>query len=92
MFAYVLALAGDAAKARAVLDEMKSLSAQRYIPPYNIAAVYLGLNERNEAFAWLEKAYVDHDVRLSFLKVDPKWDPVRSDPRFASILKRIGLQ
>ena len=92
MIGYVWALAGNRAKARAVLDELKSLSGQRYIPPYNIAVVYYGLGERDQASAWLDKACDDRDVRLSFLKVDPKWDPLRSDPRFVAILKRVGLE
>ncbi len=92
MIAYAWTRAGDTAKARTLLDEFLALSSKRYVPPYNIAVVYLGLGDLDESFASLEKAYVDHDVRLSFLKVDPKWDPVRSDPRFVSILKRIGLE
>jgi len=92
MIGYVWALAGDKTKARAVLDELNGLSKQRYIPPFSIAVVYYGLSEKNETFAWLEKACDDRDVRLSFLKVDPKWDSLRSDPRFAAILKRVGLQ
>lgn len=40
---------------------------------------------------WLDKAYRDRDVRLSFLKVDPKWDRVRADPRFVSLVKRLGF-
>jgi TolB-like protein/Tfp pilus assembly protein PilF len=92
MIGYVSAVAGDEAKARAILDELKSRSAQQYVPPYNIAVVYLALAERDEAFAWLEKATEEHDVWVSFLKIDPKWDPYRSDPRFAAILERIGLQ
>jgi tetratricopeptide (TPR) repeat protein len=92
MIGYVSALAGDAAKARAILDELKSRSLQQYVPPCNIAVVYLALAERDEAFAWLEKANEEHDVWVSFLKIDPKWDPYRSDPRFAAILERIGLQ
>lgn len=92
MIGYVSALAGDEAKARAILDELKSRSAQQYVPPYNIAVVYLALAERDEAFAWLEKANEEHDVWVSFLKIDPKWDPYRSDPRLAAILQRIGLQ
>ena len=91
MTGYVWARAGDAVKARGVLDELKSLSAQRYIPPSNIATVYLGLGEQDEAIAWLEKAYEERDVRLSFLKIDPKWDSFRSDPRFVAILERVGL-
>ncbi len=91
MIGYAAALAGDPDKARSVLTELQALSAQRYVPPHNIAVVYLGLGERDEALAWLEKAYQDHDVRLSFLKVDPKWELLRSDPRFVRLLKRLGL-
>ena len=80
------------AKAGAVLEELQELSKQRYIPPVTIALVYNGLGKRNEALLWLEKAYEERDVRLTLLKVDPKWDSFRSDPRFLSILKRIGLQ
>jgi TolB-like protein/Flp pilus assembly protein TadD/class 3 adenylate cyclase len=91
MVGYVAALSGDMARARAVLDELNSLSTQRYIPPHSIAVVYLGLGQHDETLAWLEKAYQDHDVRLTFLKVDPKWDSFRSDPGFIAILRRIGL-
>ena len=91
MIGYAWARAGDVAKARGVLDELKSLSAQRYIPASNIATVYLALAEQDEAVAWLEKAYEERDVRLSFLKIAPKWDSFRSDPRFVAILKRVGL-
>jgi tetratricopeptide (TPR) repeat protein len=83
---------GDAAKARAALDELKSLTAQRYVPPYNVAAVYGSLGEQDEAIAWLERAYKERDARLSWLKIEPMWDSFRSDPRFVAILKRIGLQ
>ncbi len=91
MIGYAWARAGDAVKARGVLDELKSLSAQRYIPASNIATVYLALGEEDEAVAWLEKAYEERDVHLSFLKIAPKWDSLRSDPRFAAILERVGL-
>ena len=59
-------------KARAILKEMQAPVVQRYIPPNSFAMVHLGLGEFDEAFAWLEKAYADRDVRLSFLKVEPK--------------------
>jgi hypothetical protein len=52
----------------------------------------MGLGNKEEAIAWLEKAYKEREVRLSFSKIDPKWDAFRSDPRFVSILKRIALQ
>ena len=54
--------------------------------------IYNGLDEKDEAFVWLDKAYGERDVRLAFLKVDPKWDKFRSDSRFATITKRIGLE
>ena len=91
MIGYVSALAGDTAKARAILGELKSRSAHEYVPRYNIAVVHLALVEQDEVFAWLEKAYEEHDVLMSFLKIDPKWDSVRSDPRFVAILERVGL-
>ena len=89
---YVSGLMGDKEKARAVLDELKTLSNQRYIPPVNIALVYNGLGDQNEALSQLERACDDRDVRLPLLKVDPRWDSFRSNPRFVAILKRIGLQ
>jgi tetratricopeptide (TPR) repeat protein len=89
---YVSGLMGDKEKARAVLDELKTSSDQRYIPPVNIALVYNGLGDQNEALSQLERACDDRDVRLPLLKVDPRWDSFRSNPRFVAILKRIGLQ
>jgi serine/threonine-protein kinase len=53
--------------------------------------IYNALEDRAKTFEWLEKAYADRDVRLTFLKVEWKWDPVRSDPRFASLAQRVGL-
>jgi TolB-like protein/tetratricopeptide (TPR) repeat protein/class 3 adenylate cyclase len=88
---YATALAGDKAKARAVLDELKGLSVQHYIPPFNVAMVYTGLGDQNEALSWLEKACEERDVRVTILKVDPRWDSLRSNPRFSAILKRVGL-
>jgi Flp pilus assembly protein TadD len=89
---YVQALAGDKEKARAVLAELTEQSAQRYIPPHNLALLYSALDDRDEACSWLEKACEDRDVRVTLLKVDPRWDPLRSNRRFVAIVKRIGLQ
>ncbi|HKR52842.1 MAG TPA: adenylate/guanylate cyclase domain-containing protein [Chthoniobacterales bacterium] len=89
---YAAALAGDKAKARAVLDELKALSNEHYVPPVNVALVLSSLGEKDEALASLEKGCAERDVRLTLLKVDPRWDSLRSDPRFIAILKRIGLQ
>jgi len=89
---YVEALAGDKAKAKAVLDELKALANQRYVPPHNIALVYNGLGDQNEALSSLERACDERDPRVTLLKVDPRWDSMRSNPRFLAILKRVGLQ
>ena len=88
---YASVLSGDAAKGRAVLKELKSLESQRYVPPSNIALLSYVLGEKDEAFRWLEKAYQDRDIRLCRIKVDSKWDSMRSEPRFIEILKRLGL-
>jgi DNA-binding winged helix-turn-helix (wHTH) protein/TolB-like protein/Flp pilus assembly protein TadD len=89
---YVAALAGDYAKAHSVLDELNSLGKEHYIPAYNIALVYNGLGDQETAMSYLEKACEERDVRLTMLKVDPRWDTCRSNPRFGAVLKRIGLQ
>lgn len=89
MIAYAMAQSGDQAGARAVLNELKARA--RYVPPHNIAMIYNGLGEMEEALEWLEEAYEDRDVRLSFLRVDPKWDSLRGHRRFERILRRIGL-
>jgi len=89
---YAAALAGDLLKARAVLDELEALSNEHYVPPVNVALVLSALGEKDEALASLEKGCTERDVRLTILKVDPRWDSLRDDPRFVAILKRIGLQ
>jgi DNA-binding winged helix-turn-helix (wHTH) protein/TolB-like protein len=90
--AYALAKSGKPAEARAVLNELLKLSTTRYVPPYNIALIYDGLGERDKALAWLERAYSERDTKMTFLKVEPKWNTLRSEPRFISILKRMRLE
>jgi DNA-binding winged helix-turn-helix (wHTH) protein/TolB-like protein/tetratricopeptide (TPR) repeat protein len=93
MIGYARALAGQRAEARAALDELTSLSKQRYVPPYTIAMVYNGLGEYDEALLWLEHAYDARDVLLApFIKADPSWDRLRANPRFVAILKRMNLE
>lgn len=92
LIGYTWAVSGDRAKAQTALDELKSASTQnRYVPPYNVAIIYNGLGQKDEALAWLEKAYEEHDARLTFIKIEPRWDPFRSDPRFTDLMRRIGL-
>ena len=92
MIGYAWVKAGDSAKAKTILQELKSLSAQRYVPANNVALLCSALEEKDEALAWLEKGYQDRDMRLCRLKVEPKWDSMRSEPRFVELLRRIGLE
>jgi hypothetical protein len=87
-----LAASGKHEEARGVLEELKKLSTERHVPPYNIALVYNGLDQREETLDWLEKGYEQRDVRMTFLKVDPKWNNLRSEPRFIALIKRMRLE
>jgi Flp pilus assembly protein TadD len=91
MIGHASALAGNRARATEALDELKSLSSQRYIPPHNIAVIYAALGDKQQTCTSLEKAYEDRDVRLTLIKVESKWDLFRAEPCFQSILKRVGL-
>ncbi len=88
---YTYAISGQPAKARQVLDRHKALAAQSYVSPFNMATIHAGLGEADEAFAWLEKAYSDRSRSMAWLKVNRDFDDLRSDPRFKSLLSRIGL-
>ena len=89
---YAYALAGKKREARAVIEELKERSKRRYISPTIIAFIYGGLGEKDEAFAWLEKSYSGRDFILVLLSVDPSFDPLRSDPRFAELVRRVGMK
>jgi DNA-binding winged helix-turn-helix (wHTH) protein/TolB-like protein len=62
-----------------------------HVPADAIALVYAGLGEKDPAFTWLEKAHEQRLFRMSWLKVEPRWDTIRGDPRFASLLRRMGI-
>ena len=79
--AYALAKSGKRAEAQAVLAETLKISTERYVPPYTIALIYNGLGERDEALAWLERGFEQRDPSMTFLKVEPKWNNLRDDPR-----------
>jgi eukaryotic-like serine/threonine-protein kinase len=88
---WVYAIAGRREDALRVIKDFKSLSARTYVDPSWIAAIYSGLQDKNRAFELLEKSYRDHSANLAFLKPDPFWDNLRSDPRYADLLRRMGL-
>ncbi len=88
---HAYARAGRTADADKVLDELKEGSRTKYISWRNIAVIYAGLGDKDQAFACLDKAYELRDSRIVFIKVDPLFDPLRDDPRFKNLLRRIGL-
>ena len=92
MVGYTLARSGDRKGAQAALAELLARGKEQYVPPFNVAMLYNGLADTDNTFAWLEQAYADRDVRLTFLKIEKKWDALRSDERFAALAKRMALQ
>ena len=90
--AYEHARRGDPTSAkRALSDLTSSMSATRYVSPYSIACVYVALGDRTSAFTWLERAYAAHASEMYALKVDPILDPLHDDPRWATLVQRMGL-
>jgi len=88
---YAYAVAGKRAEAQNMIDEWKGASSQGYASPYHVARIYTGLGKKDQAFIWLEKATEERYSSMVWLKVDPLWDPLRSDPRFEDLLRRVGL-
>jgi TolB-like protein/DNA-binding winged helix-turn-helix (wHTH) protein/Flp pilus assembly protein TadD len=83
--------AGRRADALRLLAELKRRRQAGYVPPAAFVNAYLGLGDNEQAFVWLERAYQEKSAILQFLKVHPHFDPLRSDPRFADLLHRVGL-
>jgi hypothetical protein len=91
LLGYAYARLGERSQALLVLRQLEAASKQSYTPAFSFAVVYAGLGEKDQAFAWLEKAYGERTSRLGYLQVEPFWDPLRSDPRFADLVRRIVL-
>jgi TolB-like protein/Tfp pilus assembly protein PilF len=89
--AHAYALSGRETEARDVLEELEMHSKHTYFPAYEIAVIYTGLREPEQAFAWLERAYEERGGWIGYFKVDPRLDSLRSDARFRTLLRRIGL-
>ncbi len=83
--------AGRRTDALRFLDELKRRKQSGYVPAAAFVNAYLGLGENDETVAWLERAYQEHSNILQWLKVHPYFDPLRDDPRFKNLLRRVGL-
>lgn len=89
---YSLAKMGNRDEAEKVLAEMLEMSKTRGMPASHIAIAYHGLGDTEKAIDWLEKGFAEHDPKMAFLKVDPKWNNIRSNPRFVELIRRMRLQ
>jgi TolB-like protein/DNA-binding winged helix-turn-helix (wHTH) protein/Flp pilus assembly protein TadD len=90
MLAYVHGSFGQQLRARSALEKLQQLNRRQHISAATLATAYVGLGNKDQAFAWLNQAFAEHSIDLS-LKVNPLYDPLRDDPRFAQLLRRVGL-
>ena len=88
---HAYAVAGKRGEAVKLLAELQEQSKREYVSPYGMAIGYIGLREKGQAFEWLEKAFAERAGWLVLLKVEPRFDSLRADPRFADLVQRIGL-
>ena len=90
-FGHVYAASGSRAEAQKVIAALQVSSNRRYVSPYDVASIYAGLGDKEQTLVWLEKAYEDRSGWLAlWVKVDPKFDALRTEPRFRNLLHRIG--
>jgi TolB-like protein len=88
---YIYGIAGKREKALDILNYYLDLSKKEFVWPTNIVFIYIGLGEKDKAFEWLEKTYKEHEAYLDLLQVEPMYDPLRSDPRFKDLLKKMNF-
>ncbi|MFN2532155.1 MAG: tetratricopeptide repeat protein, partial [Pyrinomonadaceae bacterium] len=88
---YVEGVSGNKREAANTLSELEALSKQRFITAYGVALVYAGMGERDKAFEWLNKAFDERSHWLVWLRLDPRWDSIRSDRRFIELVNRMHL-
>ncbi len=87
---YAYAAAGDRGKAQATIADLNQMSSRRFVSPFAMAVVYLGLADKERALAGLEKAYEARSWMMTWLKLDKIFDPLRSEPRFIALLRKVG--
>jgi tetratricopeptide (TPR) repeat protein len=87
---FTYALMGKREDALAVLGEMQQLSSRRFVTAYGVALVYTGLGENDHAFVWLQKAFDERSHWLVWLRLDPRWNSLRANPRFDLMVRRMN--
>jgi hypothetical protein len=88
---HLSALSGDRTAAESILAKLGEMSQRRYVSPYSSAIIHIGLDNKEEAFNWMEKLYKDRNDWLVWLRVGPEFDALRSDARFDNLLRRVGF-
>ena len=88
---YAYAVMGKRDEAKRILTKLKIKRQRSFVSPAALGIISGALGEKDEAVAWLEKAYELRDPQLTYLKVGPRFTPLRSDPRFQDLLRRMGL-
>jgi TolB-like protein/Tfp pilus assembly protein PilF/predicted Ser/Thr protein kinase len=89
---WVYGLAGRRNDALHILQRFNELSSRSYVDFYQVGAIYAGLGDKDRAFESLEKGYDERSAGMAYIKADPFWDELRSDPRYADLLRRMGLR
>ena len=89
--AHVYAASGNRGEAQRILDQLNQRSKQTHVDPYFVALIYLGLGQKDQAFEWLDKALEYRSFMLAWLRIEPRLDAIRSDPRYQSLLRRAGF-
>ena len=89
---YAYGASGDRTHAMAKIEEVKRRSLRGYVPPFNLAIVYLGLGDREHALDYLERAYASNSQWLGWLKADRIFDPLRAEPRFVALMKKLRFE
>jgi tetratricopeptide (TPR) repeat protein len=89
--AYIDGMTGKKDEARQILGRVLDLARTYHVQPGLIAMIYIGLDEREQALTWLEKSYRQHSAMMAWLKVDPRFDPIRQEPGFQDLMRRVGL-
>jgi eukaryotic-like serine/threonine-protein kinase len=89
--AFIYGLIGKKAETRKILARVLNLARTYSVSPGHIAMIYMGLDEREQALTWLERAYGQHSAMMAWLKVDPRFDSMRQEPRFQALIRHVGL-
>jgi len=88
---YLRARLGDRKSALKRINELTGMSKTGYVPALTFAVVYVGLGDKDHTFEWLNKAYEERFTRLAYIRQEGFWDPLRSDPRYTELIRKMGF-